>query len=356
MELGLASAADATPEELLNQLYSGKGGRFLTQLSEMSEEERQGVCRKLDEILQNGTAEQQSTYLDAVQTMAWCSYSYNDAQRSAYDYFLEHSSRSSQASYRAQAVMDSLTKGGTVRMTLTPADGIRGGAYDVSAASGTGTARAQGFSGNFYWAAASYSSPSGSSITLESPDGRCSITAWDGSGVIQCVDLAGTAYLMAASTSSAPYDGNTVFTYLRKWYDEVEYTNLVQSVIIPDGESREDTAQAWLDAVGEITLHQVTPGSKYETSFVQNRVTAGRTEPEDGLYAPELLANDHFTFTNERVFVPGNYRAKEFQTVNRNAAAYNGEYGPMPGGGAFLDRCSGLLYRTASGWKGVFAP
>ena len=144
--------ADTTPEELLLQLYDGKGGRFLTQLSGMSEAERQLVCQKLDTILQYGTAEQQSLYLDAVQTMAWCSHSFDGAQREAYDYFLEHSARSSQAAYRAQAVMDALTGGGAVQMRLEPADGVRGGDYTVGVSDGSGAVRAQGFSGSFYWA------------------------------------------------------------------------------------------------------------------------------------------------------------------------------------------------------------
>lgn len=357
VELGLSSVADTTPEELLHQLYDGMGGQFLTQLSTMSETDRQTVCQKLDVILQEGTAEQQSLYLDAVQTMAWCSHSFDGAQREAYDYFLEHSARSSQAAYRAQAVMDALTGGGAVQMRLEPADGVRGGDYTVGVSDGSGAVRAQGFSGSFYWATASDSDPSGSSITLQSPDGRCTITAWENSSIVRCEEPGETAWLMAASTSSAPYDGNTVFTYLRKWYDEAEFNALVDRLIVPaDGRNREEVAQSWLDAVGDVTIHQVTPGSKYENSFVQNRVTVESAEPAAGLYDPELLAGQHFTFTNERIFVPGNYRSKEQQTVNSSARAYHGEYGPMPGGGAFLDTRSGLLYQTADGWKGTFAP
>ena len=357
VELGLSSVADTTPEELLHQLYDGKGGNFLTQLSTMSETDRQTVCQKLDVILQEGIAEQQSLYLDAVQTMAWCSHSFDGAQREAYDYFLEHSARSSQAAYRAQAVMDALTSGGAVQMRLEPADGVRGGDYTVGVSDGSGAVRAQGFSGSFYWATASDSDPSGSSITLQSPDGRCTIIAWENSSIVRCEEPGETAWLMAASTSSAPYDGNTVFTYLRKWYDEAEFNALVDRLIVPaDGRNREELAQSWLDAVGDVTIHQVTPGSKYENSFVQNRVTVESAEPAAGLYDPELLAGQHFTFTNERIFVPGNYRSKEQQTVNSSARAYHGEYGPMPGGGAFLDTRSGLLYQTADGWKGTFAP
>ena len=357
VELGLSSVADTTPEELLHQLYDGMGGQFLTQLSTMSETDRQTVCRKLDTILQGGTAEQQSLYMDTVQTLSWCAYSFNDDQQQAYDYFLEHSARSAQAAYRAQAVMDALTGGGAVQMRLEPADGVRGGDYTVGVSDGSGAVRAQGFSGNFYWATASDSNPSGSSITLQSPDGRCTITAWENSSIVRCEEPGETAWLMAASTSSAPYDGNTVFTYLRKWYDEAEFNALVDRLIVPaDGRNREELAQSWLDAVGDVTIHQVTPGSKYENSFVQNRVTVESAEPAAGLYDPELLAGQHFTFTNERIFVPGNYRSKEQQTVNSSARAYHGEYGPMPGGGAFLDTRSGLLYQTADGWKGTFVP
>lgn len=357
VELGLSSVADTTPEELLHQLYDGKGGSFLTQLSEMSDAEQQFVCQKLDMILQHGTAEQQSLYMDAVQTLSWCAYSFNDDQQQAYDYFLEYSARSAQAAYRAQAVMDALTGGGAVQMRLEPADGVRGGDYTVGVSDGSGAVRAQGFSGSFYWATASDSDPSGSSITLQSPDGRCTITAWENSSIVRCEEPGETAWLMAASTSSAPYDGNTVFTYLRKWYDEAEFNALVDRLIVPaDGRNREELAQSWLDAVGDVTIHQVTPGSKYENSFVQNRVTVESAEPAAGLYDPELLAGQHFTFTNERIFVPGNYRSKEQQTVNSSARAYHGEYGPMPGGGAFLDTRSGLLYQTADGWKGTFAP
>ena len=57
---------------------------------------------------------------------------------------------------------------------------------------------------------------------------------------MRCEEPGETAWLMAASTSSAPYDGNTVFTYLRKWYDEAEFNALVDRLIVPaDGRNRE---------------------------------------------------------------------------------------------------------------------
>lgn len=204
----------------------------------MSEAEQQLVCQKLDMILQHGTAEQQSLYMDAVQSMAWSSHSFDDAQREAYNYFLDNSARCSQSAEKVGAVMDALTSGGTVTLDLAPADGIRGGAYTVRVSDGTGTVRAKGFAGNFYWATAAKTDPSGSSVTLQSQDGGYAITAWEGSSIIRCKEPGETVYLVADATSSAPYDGNTAFTYLRKWYDEAEYTALVSAVTVPDGGSR----------------------------------------------------------------------------------------------------------------------
>ena len=57
----------------------------------------------------------------------------------------------------------------------------------------SGAVLAQGFSGSFYWATASDSDPSGSSITLQSPDGRCTITAWENSSIVRCEEPGETA-------------------------------------------------------------------------------------------------------------------------------------------------------------------
>ena len=111
-----------------------------------------------------------------------------------------------------------------------------------------------------------------------------------------------------------------------------EFNALVDRLIVPaDGRNREELAQSWLDAVGDVIIHQVTPGSKYENSFVQNRVTVESAEPAAGLYDPELLAGQHFTFTNERIFVPGNYRSKEQQTVNSQLWASSSRFRPSAG-------------------------
>lgn len=191
--------------------------------------------------------------------------------------------------------MDALTGGGAVQMRLEPADGVRGGDYTVGVSDGSGAVRAQGFSGSFYWATASDSDPSGSSITLQSPDGRCTITAWENSSIVRCEEPGEPAWLMAASTSSAPYDGNTVFTYLRKWYDEAEFNALVDRLIVPaDGRNPGGTGPELAGRRGRCDHPSGDAGSKYENSFVQNRVTVESAEPAAGLYDPGTAGRPAF--------------------------------------------------------------
>lgn len=54
--------------------------------------------------------------MDAVQSLSWCAYSFNDAQQQAYDYFLEYSARSAQAAQQAQQIMDALVSEGTITL------------------------------------------------------------------------------------------------------------------------------------------------------------------------------------------------------------------------------------------------
>lgn len=222
VELGLASVSDAAPEELLFQLYDGKGGQFLTQLSTMSETDRQTVCQKLDVILQEGTAEQQSLYLDAVQTMAWCSHSFDGAQREAYDYFLEHSARSSQAAYRAQAVMDALVSEGTITLEYRENGSVNTRALDPT--QGVTPLRAAAFSDSFFWAEAAPIEDGAlpePKLTLSSRNGDITVTVWGPCPQVYCVYQDRTYAFLAAGTATG-FDGDRPFTYLRKWYDDAK--------------------------------------------------------------------------------------------------------------------------------------
>lgn len=220
VELGLSSVADTTPEELLHQLYDGKGGNFLTQLSTMSETDRQTVCQKLDVILQEGTAEQQSLYLDAVQTMAWCSHSFDGAQREAYDYFLEHSARSSQAAQQAQQIMDALVSEGTITLEYRENGSVNTRALDPT--QGVTPLRATAFSDSFFWAEAAPIEDGAlpePKLTLSSRNGDVTITVWGPCPQVCCV-YQGRTYAFLAAGIATGFDGDRPFTYLRKWYDD----------------------------------------------------------------------------------------------------------------------------------------
>jgi len=222
VELGLSSVADTTPEELLHQLYDGKGGNFLTQLSTMSETDRQTVCQKLDVILQEGTAEQQSLYLDAVQTMAWCSHSFDGAQREAYDYFLEHSARSSQAAQQAQQIMDALVSEGTITLEYWENGSVNTRALDPT--QGVTPLRAAAFSDSFFWAEAAPIEDGAlpePKLTLSSRNGDITVTVWGPCPQVYCVYQDRTYAFLAAGTATG-FDGDRPFTYLRKWYDDAK--------------------------------------------------------------------------------------------------------------------------------------
>ena len=222
VELGLTSVSDATPEELLFQLYDGKGGSFLTQLSEMSEAEQQFVCQKLDMILQHGTAEQQSLYMDAIQNLSWCVYSFKDAQQQAYDYFLEHSARSVQAAQQAQSIMDALVAEGTITLEYWENGSVNTRALDPT--QGVTPLRATAFSDSFFWAEAApiedgvLPEPK---LTLSSRNDDITVTVWGPCPQVCCV-YQGRTYVFLAAGISTGFDGDRPFTYLRKWYDDAK--------------------------------------------------------------------------------------------------------------------------------------
>lgn len=221
-DAGLTSLTDAAPEELLSQLYDGSGGRFLTYLSAMSETDRQTVCQKLDVILQEGTAEQQSLYLDAVQTMAWCSHSFDGAQREAYDYFLEHSARSSQAAQQAQQIMDALVSEGTITLEYWENGSVNTRALDPT--QGVTPLRAAAFSDSFFWAEAAPIEDGAlpePKLTLSSRNGDITVTVWGPCPQVYCVYQDRTYAFLAAGTATG-FDGDRPFTYLRKWYDDAK--------------------------------------------------------------------------------------------------------------------------------------
>jgi len=252
------------------------------------------------------------------------------------------------AAEQAQAVLDSIVSDGTVAMTLTIADGIGGGRYEVPLEYGNGRNRVSGFDSSFDW---SYmegepSSKSVNSLKVESPDGAASIQCWQDSDLVFCT-LDSKSFWLSAGVlgSDAVFDG-TIFTYLRIWYDEAEISGLRGNIVVPDkGQSYQEIAQAWTEAEEEAML-RATPGSKYACTYV--KITASiNKDAVDSWYSMEALKTEHFYFNYSTVFIPENDRAKNWLMAG-NTVEYTGSDAPA---GALKYYLMGPMYLTEEGWR-----
>ena len=258
------------------------------------------------------------------------------------------------ADVQAGALMDAIRSNETLVMELTRADGVGGGRY-VTARSGTANAdyTVHNFTSSslFTWSRAEDGMPPSpepeASLTLSSPDGRYAIQVWSGSDLVRCTDSGETYWLRAESTGQDVFS-DSIFQYLRFWYDEVELDALQGDIAIPDtGQDHLAIAQAWVDAVQAVHL-RVTPGSKYALTYVRSVVELDE-EAMDSWYAPFMLETEHFYFHYYRVFVPENEYALNWNMAG-NTGEYDGSYGEAPDG-AFMNRQMGPMYLTDDGWR-----
>ena len=223
-DAGLTSLTDSTDDQLLEQLYDGKGGRFLSQMGELSTEEQTAIYRRLREYQQTcGDSQAQSLYIEAVQTMQWVRNFYDDAQRAAYELFLAESVRGDEAAAAAQEIMDAMTAEGTI--TLEYQNNGKRSTRTLDPAGEPTPARAAAFSGSFFWTETQpveIGNLPEPELTLTSRNGDVIITVWNSAPQVYCVYQGETRAFLAASTSADSFDGNQPFTYLRKWYDKAE--------------------------------------------------------------------------------------------------------------------------------------
>lgn len=253
------------------------------------------------------------------------------------------------AAERAQAVLDSVVSGGTVAMTLTAADGMGGGRYEVPLEYGNGRNRVSGFDSSFNWSyikSSPFFSPgSVSSLKVESPDGAAAIQCWQGSNLVLCT-LDGESFRFSAGVlgSDAVFDG-TIFTYLRFWYDEAEISGLRGDIVIPDkGQSYQEIAQAWTDAY-EGAMLRTTAGSKYACTYVKTTASV-KEDSMDSWYPAKALETEHFYFDYSTVFVRDNDQSNWLMAGN--TADYKGNDAPA---GALKYYLMGPMYLTEEGWR-----
>lgn len=258
------------------------------------------------------------------------------------------------ADIQAGELMDTIRNNETVVMELTRTDGVGGGRYVTtrsSAANAEYTALNLTSPSLFTWSRAESGDPPSpepeATLIFSSPDGRYAIQVWSGSDLVRCTDSGETYWLRAESTGQDIFAGS-IFQHLRFWYDEVELAALRGDVVIPDtGQGHLAIAQAWVDAVQAVNL-QVTPGSKYALTYVRNVVSL-EENAMDSWYQPFMLETEHFYFSYDRIFVPENEFALNWNMAG-NTGEYGGEHGQAPEG-AMVNSQMGPMYLSADGWR-----
>lgn len=263
--------------------------------------------------------------------------------------FADGENASQSAADRAQVVLDSIVSGGTVAMTLKTADGLGGGRYEVSAEDGNGPNRVFNFENSFNWSYTEneppVSSKSASSLKVEAQDGTASIQCWQGSNLVLCT-LNGESFRLSAGVLGSEPWFDTIFAYLRFWYDEAEFSSLRGEIVILDkGQSYQEIAQAWTDA-NEGAMLRATPGSKFACTYVKSFVTVYK-DAMDSWFSPEVLATKHFYFDYNTILVPENEQAKMWLMVG-NTVDYEGNDAPA---GALEYYRMGPMYLTQDGWR-----
>lgn len=251
-----------------------------------------------------------------------------------------------QAAGKAQAVMDAITADGMAAMNLIAADGIGGGRYVSAVSAGNGYNYTLDFGQTFTWADTESvpAAPlaSAHSLKLESLDATASLQSWQDSELVLCTWRGESFWLLAGgSPADAVFDG-TLFSYLRLWYDEVELLGLRQDIIIPDaGQSRQEIAQAWVDAYEGAMLH-ASPGSAYACTYVKSTVSLSEGNPS------AALEGEQFSFQYSTVFLPENDYAA-MRLLAGNTADYDAQGGDAPDG-AMEHWRMGSMTLTADGW------
>ena len=258
------------------------------------------------------------------------------------------------ADVQAGLLMDAIRNNEQLVMELKWADGAGGGRYTTTrsgAYNADYTAHNFTSSSLFTWSRVEDGAPPSpepeASLTLSSPDGRCAIQVWSGSDLVRCTDSGETYWLRAESTGQDVFS-DSIFQYLRFWYDEVELAALRGDIVIPDtGQDHLAIAQAWVDAVQSVCL-RVTPGSKYALTYVRNVVEVNE-DAMDSWYQPFMLETEHFYFSYARIFVPENQWSLNWNMAG-NTGGYDGSYGEAPEG-AFMNWQMGPMYLSADGWR-----
>ncbi len=247
-----------------------------------------------------------------------------------------------------ETAVDALVSGGPLTMELRGADGQSLRRCQAPGSNGAYTLQNLTDASYFTWSRAdSGKAPEDTAqLTFTSADGSTVLEFWENSDLVRCTQNGKAQWLRAESTGYDALSPN-VFRHMRSWYDEVEWEALTQDVVLPDeGQDQLAVAQAWVDAVENVHL-KVSPGSKYAYTYVRCEVAL--VDAYDDWYQPFMLETEHFYFSYQRVFVPGNEYALHWSMAG-NTGEYDGSLGEAPEG-AMMNAQMGPMYLTEAGWR-----
>lgn len=248
----------------------------------------------------------------------------------------------------AQAALEEIMAGEKVVMTLLAPKG--GGRYAVAPDAGNGPNREKYFTYSYDWSYAGINEPASyTSLEVASQDGETRFLFWPDSDMVRLYQ-GGEELWFQAVNHSGDATVETVFDFMRYWYDEAEWEGLTGDIVIPDqGQSRREIAEEWVETYTRPSL-QVTPGSKYQYSYDRAVV---RVSPEgeipEAAFPEWTEGRERFHFSYEEIFVLGNDRPA---TLSWNWAGNTGEYeGNDAPEGALSRYFTGFMYRAEDGWR-----
>lgn len=190
--------------------------------------------------------------------------------------------------------------------------------------------------------------PTGNSLTLGDTEMGIFLRCWEENELVQVVLHDDTAWYTAEPLyADAVFDGR-LYSMIRQWYDDVEWNALAQEIVIENrGQSYQEVAQEWVDRCVQTYL-QVSPGSRYECTYVRAEASVWDWVPESA-YPANTEGKERFYFGYTRIFVPATEKALQGQMAG-NTTEYDGSLGEAPEGAYMCSRV-GPMYLNEEGWR-----
>lgn len=355
-ERDLLDMADLSGEELAG-ICDSHPADFFNRAGEMDGTKRQTVLKKLADYVAGGGTPGEDAYAGWADYLQRFDSGLTAAGQQAWEALQAYIAAVPTAlEAHVQSLMEEIAAGETVSLTLTTAGGAGGGRYTAPPKTSNSSNRVSGLTWLYGWTYANSSRvPAGAdTLLIESGDGALSFQFWSGSDLVLCKQRDILTWYRAVDNSGGnDVFAQDIFSFMRVWYDEMEWEMLTADIVIPDrGQDRLEIAQAWVEQY-EGTALQVTRGSIYALSYFRAADVhlSDTVTEEDGAWDPPAPITDEpwFLFWYTGIFVPENQEAMR-RSYAGNTGDYDGAYGEAPEGALSYGRC-GYMYLTEKGWR-----